>query len=69
MRQGRSPQEACEEAINRILKKHEGKPDFQVAYLATNKKGNIGAYSVMNGFSYTHNKNKINQNTNSNSVY
>ena len=69
MRQGRSPQEACEEAINRILKKHEGKPDFQVAYLATNKKGNIGAYSVMKGFSYTHNKNKINQNTNSNSVY
>lgn len=69
MRQGRSPQEACEEAINRILEKHEGKPDFQVAYLATNKKGDIGAYSVVSGFSYTHNKNKINQNTNSNSVY
>ena len=69
MRQGRSPQEACEEAINRILEKHEGKPDFQVAYLATNKKGDIGAYSVVSGFSYIHNKNKINQKTNSNSVY
>ncbi len=69
MRQGKTPQQACEEAINRILEKYGKKPDFQVAYLATNKKGDIGAFSVVSGFSYTHYKNKINQNTNSNSVY
>ncbi len=69
MRQGKSPQEACEEAIHRILEKQKGKPDFQVAYLATIKKGDIGSYSIVNGFSYTHYKSKINKNINSGSVY
>ena len=36
MRQGKSPQKACEEAIERIIQKQQGKPDFQVAYIATN---------------------------------
>jgi len=69
MRQGKSPQKACEEAIERIIQKQQGKPDFQVAYVATNKKGEIGAYSIHSGFSYTLYKNKLNQNINSNSVY
>ena len=69
MRQGKTPQEACEEAIGRILEKQKGKPDFQVAYLATNKKGEIGAYSVHGGFSYTKYQNKKTTNINSNSVY
>ncbi|MEL0202702.1 MAG: isoaspartyl peptidase/L-asparaginase, partial [Flavobacteriaceae bacterium] len=34
MRQGKSPQQACEEAVARILEKNPGKPNFQVAYLA-----------------------------------
>jgi N4-(beta-N-acetylglucosaminyl)-L-asparaginase len=69
MRQGLTPQQACEEAISRIVEKQNGKPDFQVAYVATNKKGEIGAYSIHGGFSYTLYKNKLNQNINSNSVY
>lgn len=69
MRQGKTPQEACEEAIGRIVEKQQGKPDFQVAYLATNKKGEIGAYSVHGGFSYTQYQNKKTRNTNSNSRY
>ena len=69
MRNGLSPQEACEEAINRILEKQNGKPEFQVGYLATNKKGEIGAYSIQKDFSYTYFKNKINKNIKSNSVY
>ena len=69
MRQGHSPQKACEIAIQRILEKQNGVPDFQVAYIATNKKGEIGSYSIHKGFSYTFYKNKINKNTNSNSVY
>ena len=51
MRQGASPQEACEEAAHRIIKKH-GKPDFQVGYLAISKKGEIGATSILKGFQY-----------------
>ena len=53
MRQGKSPQQACEETIGRILEKQNGKPDFQVAFVATDKRGNIGAYSIHSGFSYT----------------
>jgi len=62
MRQGRSPQEACEEAVQRILQKNQGKPPFQVAYLATNKNGEIGAYSIQKGFSYTLYQNNSTQN-------
>ncbi|GAB3180209.1 isoaspartyl peptidase/L-asparaginase family protein [Telluribacter humicola] len=54
MRQGRSPQQACEEAIGRIVKgktKDDFK-DFQVGYLAVNKKGEYGAYSIQKGFNY-----------------
>ena len=69
MRQGRTPQQACEEAVQRIIKKQKGKPDFQVAYVATNKKGEIGAYSVHSGFSYSLYKNQNNQNIESNSVF
>ena len=69
MRQGKTPQEACEEAVSRILEKQKGKPDFQVAYLATNKKGEIGSYCIHNGFSYTVYKNDLNQNIVSKAMY
>ncbi len=49
MRQGRTPQAACEEAVNRIAKKQEFK-DIQVGYLAINKAGEYGAYSIQPGF-------------------
>ena len=52
MRQGRSPQQACEEAIARIMDKQKDRKDFQVGYIAVNKKGEIGAYSIHEGFSY-----------------
>lgn len=53
MRQGRSPQQACEEAIGRIVKRYPNYREFQVAYLATNKQGEIGAYAIQSDFSYT----------------
>jgi len=53
MRQGYPPQEACKEAVNRIIKK---KPDtakqIQVGFLAINKKGEYGAYAIQQGFTY-----------------
>ena len=69
MRQGKSPQEACEEAIQRILEKQKTKPDFQVAYLATNKNGVLGAYSIHSGFTYTICKNNKCQNINVKSIF
>ncbi|MCK0178615.1 N(4)-(beta-N-acetylglucosaminyl)-L-asparaginase [Flavobacteriaceae bacterium S0862] len=52
MRQGKSPQEACEEAISRIVSKGERYKDFQIAYLALNKAGDIGSYCIHKGFTY-----------------
>ena len=51
MRNGMSPQQACEEAIRRIVRKNPKHKDFQVAYIALNKKGETGAYCIHPGFS------------------
>jgi len=51
MRQGMNPQEACEEAVMRIVAKEEYK-DMQVGYLAIDKNGNYGAYAIHPGFNY-----------------
>lgn len=51
MRQGMSPQEACEEAVNRIVAKNDVS-DLQVGYLAINKQGETGAYAIHPGFNY-----------------
>jgi N4-(beta-N-acetylglucosaminyl)-L-asparaginase len=58
MRQGFTPQEACEEAVNRIVKKNKDKnlKDYQVGYLAINKKGEHGAYCIQSGFDYAINQ-------------
>jgi len=50
MRQGKSPQEACEEAIGRIVKNNPRIKDFQVGYIAMNKSGETGYYSIHKGF-------------------
>lgn len=53
MRQGRTPQQACQEAIKRIVNKHPRRfKDFQVGYLAINKEGVYGAYGTERGFEY-----------------
>lgn len=54
MRQGKSPQEACEEAIQRIVNKpNSNYKNFQVGYIAMNKKGEIGSYAIHQWFSMT----------------
>jgi N4-(beta-N-acetylglucosaminyl)-L-asparaginase len=53
MRQGRSPMEACKEAVQRILqRKVVREKDFQVGFLAVSKQGDIGAWAVQKGFTY-----------------
>ena len=52
MRQGKSPQEACEEGVKRIMAKNEGRNDFQIGFIAINKKGETGGYCIQPGFTY-----------------
>ncbi len=55
MRHGRTPQQACEEAIQRVVKKNGDAraKELSVAFLAVSKDGEIGAYSTVNDFYYT----------------
>ncbi|CAM4345033.1 asparaginase [Pedobacter westerhofensis] len=53
MRQGYPPEEACKEAVMRIIKKKPAKAkEIQVGFLALSKKGQYGAYAIQKGFSY-----------------
>jgi len=52
MRRGASPEEACYDIVQRILKKHPGVNGMQVVFLAMNIQGETGGYSVYNGFNY-----------------
>jgi len=53
MRQGLSPEAACKKTIQRIMKiKGDKAKDIQVAFLAINKKGEVGSFAIHKGFSY-----------------
>jgi N4-(beta-N-acetylglucosaminyl)-L-asparaginase len=53
MRQGRTPEEACREAVMRIVRKRpKAAKDIQVGFLAMNKDGEVGAWAIQHGFSY-----------------
>lgn len=52
MRHGRTPEEACKEAVERIIAKHKDLTGLQVGFIALDKDGNYGAYSVYNGFNF-----------------
>lgn len=51
LRQGYSVQKACEESINRIVKKGHTE-NVQVGVIAMDSIGNTGAYSIQKGFNY-----------------
>ena len=53
MRQGMLPELACKKAVERIVKIKGAKAkDIQVAFLALNKRGIVGAFAIHKGFSY-----------------
>jgi L-asparaginase/N4-(beta-N-acetylglucosaminyl)-L-asparaginase len=52
MRQGYEPAAACEEALNRVIKRHNGNLDFQIAYIAIRKDGKIGSACIKGSFEY-----------------
>ncbi len=53
MRQGRTPREACMEAVQRLIKKNSADiEDIQAAFIAVNKEGEYGSYAVQPNFNY-----------------
>jgi N4-(beta-N-acetylglucosaminyl)-L-asparaginase len=71
MRQGNSPQQACEEAVMRIVKltqnRNKNLKDIQVGFIALDKQGNYGAYCIQSGFNFAVNDNSGNHLIDSNS--
>ena len=61
MRQGYTPNEACSEALNRVIKAHNGNPDFQIGYIALRKDGQAGAACLKCSFDYALAKNGKNK--------
>ncbi|MEO8590244.1 MAG: N(4)-(beta-N-acetylglucosaminyl)-L-asparaginase, partial [Flavobacteriales bacterium] len=52
MRQGMLPEEACKEAVRRIVRKNPDLKGMQVGFLALRKDGAHGAWSIYQGFNY-----------------
>lgn len=56
MRQGKTPEQACKEAVERIVqitkRRNKNLKDIQVGFIALNKKGEYGSYCIQDGFSF-----------------
>ena len=61
MRQGIDPGKACKLAVERIVSRtgHIKAKEFQVAFIALNKQGQVGAYAIQPGFSYARQDTKV----------
>lgn len=54
MRLGRSPKAACREAVRRVVKRDPKKAkEMQVGFVALSRTGEIAAFAIQKGFSYT----------------
>jgi N4-(beta-N-acetylglucosaminyl)-L-asparaginase len=54
IRFGQTPEKACEEAVRRIVKRDPEKARaLQVGFVALTKKGEVGAFSVQKGFTFS----------------
>jgi isoaspartyl peptidase/L-asparaginase-like protein (Ntn-hydrolase superfamily) len=52
MRQGYEPEEACIQALQRILRRHQDNARFNVAYIALRRDGSTGSAAIVPGFRY-----------------
>jgi len=52
MRRGDAPEIACRKAVKRIVDKNESVEDIQVGFIAVNKSGQFGGYSIQPGFDF-----------------
>jgi N4-(beta-N-acetylglucosaminyl)-L-asparaginase len=70
MRQGLSPEAACKKIVERIVKiKGDKVKDIQVAFLAVNKKGQVGSFAIHPGFEYAIRTNEMEKLVKSKSYY
>jgi N4-(beta-N-acetylglucosaminyl)-L-asparaginase len=54
MRIGRTPEQACIEAVRRIVKRDPAKAkELQVGFVAVSRTGEVGAFSIQKGFTYS----------------
>ncbi len=68
MYQGHSPRSACEQAVRRIAAKLPDYKDFQVGFLALNRKGQYGAFCIQPGFTYAVRSGELNRLSRSDSL-
>ncbi len=52
MRLGKTPETACKIAVERILSRNKNAQNIQVGFIALNKAGQHGGYSIHKGFNY-----------------
>ncbi|HKI79519.1 MAG TPA: N(4)-(beta-N-acetylglucosaminyl)-L-asparaginase [Ignavibacteriaceae bacterium] len=52
MRGGKSPDEACKIAVERIMNRNMKYDGLQVGFIALNKNGEVGGYAIKKGFQY-----------------
>lgn len=70
MRIGTSPEAACKMAVQRIIKINPKKArDIQVGFVAINKAGQYGAFSLQPGFTYAVKTNQLDKVFKANSYY
>lgn len=70
MRQGWTAENACKEAITRIVKRDPEKAKtFQVGFIALSKSGEVGAYSIQKEFTYSITNSEINKVLNAKSYF
>ncbi|TYP94062.1 L-asparaginase/N4-(beta-N-acetylglucosaminyl)-L-asparaginase [Fodinibius salinus] len=61
MRRGDDPKTACKKATQRIANNNESLENVQVGFIALNKRGQFGGYSVQQGFDYAVHSSNDNQ--------
>jgi len=62
MRFGHTPENACKEAIKRIVERDAvAAKDFQVGFVAISRTGVVGAFAIQPGFTYSVTNHKINE--------
>jgi len=62
MRFGRSPEEACAEAVKRIVDRDPvAAKDIQVGFVAIAKSGEVGAFAIQKGFTYSVTNSEMNK--------
>lgn len=52
MRRGDDPETACKKAVQRIVEKNSSVDEIQVGFIAVNKEGVFGGYSIQKGFNF-----------------